>query len=107
MVMALYLLQIMVAVCMLESSAFIQIDVDLLNDVAVLLLDLDVYILAAYRPPSSLIQDENLVSFIRTFVLVERSSFLEILICHLLIGEWKMDWWLYSSRCFSLVVLVY
>ena len=45
--------------------AFIQIDVDLLNVVAVLLLDLDTYILAVHRPPSSSpIQNENLISFI-------------------------------------------
>ena len=51
-----------------DSLAFIQMGVDLPNVVAVLLLDLDVYILAVYRPPSSsLTQNENLVSFISNF----------------------------------------
>ena len=63
MVMALYLLESMVK----DSLAFIQIDVDLLNVVAVLLLNSDVYVLTVYRPSSSLIQDENLVSFISDF----------------------------------------
>ena len=47
--------------------AFTPIDVHLLNVVAVLLLDLDVYILALYGPPSSLVQDENMVSFISDY----------------------------------------
>ena len=47
-----------------DMLSLVQIDVDLLNVSAVLLLNLDVYVLAVYRPPSnSLLQDESLISF--------------------------------------------
>ena len=39
--------------CLYVKDQLVEIDVDLLNVVAVLLLNLDVYILAIYRPPSS------------------------------------------------------
>ena len=51
-----------------DLLSFLQVDVDLINFVAVL-LDL-----AVYRPFSnSLLQDEGLVSFISDFLLIQRS----------------------------------
>ena len=51
-----------------DMLSFVQIEVDLLNVAAVLLLDLDVYDLAVYRPPlNSPLQDVSLISFISDF----------------------------------------
>ena len=51
-----------------DTLSFVQIEVNLLNVAAVLLLDLYVYDLAVYRPPSNYpLQDESLFSFISDF----------------------------------------
>ena len=75
-------LESMVAVCVTDSLTFVRIYVDLLN-VAAVLLDLDVYVLAVYRPSSYFIQDDGLDHFRSDFVFVGRSSFSEISIFHL------------------------
>ena len=50
-----------------NSLSSVQIEFRLLNVAAVLLLDLDMHILAVYRPSSSLLQNETLISFISSF----------------------------------------
>ena len=92
-----------------DSLAFVQIDVDLLNVVAVLLLDLDVYILATYRPSSSLDQDVNLVSFISDFCVGRKVIILRDF--NLLSLDWKVEnvigGYVSPQEIISSIVLVY
>ena len=53
-----------------KSLSFVQVDVGFINVAGVLRSDLDVYVLAVYRPPSySAAQEENLLSFLDDFCI--------------------------------------
>ena len=52
-----------------DTLSIVQIEVDLLNVAAVLLLDLDMYVLAVDRPPSNSLQDESFISSINDFYI--------------------------------------
>ena len=61
-----------------DSLSFVHVDVGLMNVAGVFLSELDVYVLATYRPPSnSHVQDVNLLSFLSEFSVGKEVIILE------------------------------